>query len=131
APSIRLLEALIGVDGVVAEPAVVADEVPLRLRIETRTQPIDNALVGVQINAATGAAIRTDAFLLLEEPDTLLVEKVLAAQGADRTKIDDIGRQFVVERDAGEGINLLVIATVGDLQFGLAADLPREADTAR
>src|SRR5262249_6180916 len=63
-------------------------------------------------------------------PDALLVEEVLAAQRADRAEIDDVGGQLVIERIAGEDVNLGMMAAVCDLQLGLAADLAREADAA-
>src|SRR5205085_2806415 len=67
----------------------------------------------------------------LEEPDALLVQEVLAAQGPDRAQIDDIAGQLVVHRLAGEDVDLFAVAAVGDHQFAAAADFAREADAAR
>ena len=58
-------------------------------------------------------------FCGLQVPDALLVEEILAAQGADGAEIDDVAGQLVVERLAGEDVDLGVIAAVDDLQFGL------------
>ena len=48
-------------------------------------------------------------FGILEEPDALLVKKILAAQGADRAEIDDVAGQLVVQRLAREDVDLGVM----------------------
>ena len=50
----------------------------------------------------------------------MLVEEILAAQGPDRAEIDDVAGQLVVERLAGEDVDLGVVAAVDDLQLGRA-----------
>src|SRR5437660_46488 len=82
-----------------------------------RPQPVDNVLVAIGPDAAAGAAVGANAPLRLEEPDALLVQEVLAAQGADRTQIDDVAGQLVVARLAGEDVDLGVVAAVDDLQL--------------
>ena len=102
----------------VAEPAVVAHEMALRLRIVARPQAIDDVLIAVQLNATAGRTIGANALLGLQVPDALLVEKILAAQRADRAEIDDIAGQLVVERIAGENVDLGMMAAIDDLQLG-------------
>src|SRR5262249_18333040 len=75
----------------------------------------------------TGAAVRANALLRLQKPDALLVKKVLAAQGADRTDVDHVARQLVVARFTWKHVDFGVCATVDDQQFPGAADLAGEA----
>src|SRR5437879_7332432 len=96
----------------------------LSLGILSRPQPIDDVLIRVQMNAATGAAIRTDAVRILEIPDALFIEKIFAAQSPDRADIDDIAGELIVARLTGENVDLRVMAAIDDLQLGRAADLP-------
>src|SRR5205085_5973728 len=98
APHHRPQEALRRVDVVVAEPALVAHEVALRLRVVARPEAVDDALVAVAINTAPRRAVGADALFRLEVPDAVLVQEVLAAQRPDRTEVHDIPRQLVVER---------------------------------
>src|SRR5207237_201086 len=93
-------------------------------------QAIDDVLVAVEVDAASRRAVSTDAFLRLEIPDPLFVEEVLAAQRPDRTEVDDVAGELVVERFAGEDVDLGMMAAMGDLQLGLSADLAGEADAA-
>src|SRR6202011_1260000 len=81
--------------------------------------------------AAPGAAVGADALLRFQVPDALLVEEVLAAEGADGAQIDDVAGQLVVQWLAGEDVDLGVAAAVDDLQLGGAGNLAREADAAR
>src|SRR5229473_6699932 len=103
----------------------------LSLGIFSWPQAIDNVLVRVEVNAAAGAAIGTDAFRVLEIPNPLLIKKILAAQGADRTDINHIAGEFIVARLAGKNVDLRVMAAIDDLQLGRAADLASEAHAAR
>ena len=57
-------------------------------------------------------------FCVLQVPDALLVEEVLAAQRADRAEVDDVAGQLVLQRLAGEDVDLGVVAAVDDLQLG-------------
>src|SRR5262249_34677378 len=127
----RSPEPLGRIDVVKTESALVADEVALRLWIGPRPQAVHDVLVAIDVDAAPGAAIRADALLLLQIPDALFVEKVLAAQGADGAQIDDVAGQFVLQRLAGKHVNLAAVTAVDDLQFGRSSDLAREADAAR
>ena len=52
-------------------------------------------------------------FDLLQVPDALLVEEVLAAQRADRAEIDDVAGELVLQRPAGKDVDLLVVAAAG------------------
>src|SRR5262249_11139913 len=88
-------DALGRVREVIAVATLVANEVPLRLRVGARTQPIDDVLVGIDVNAATGAASRADTVGGFQIPDALLVKEILATERADRAEIDDIAREFV------------------------------------
>src|SRR5439155_25688446 len=101
------------------------------LGILSRMQAIDDVFILVDKDAAAGATIRTDAFLGLEEPDPLLVEEILAAQCADRTEIDHVASQLVVQGLARKDVDLGMIAPVDDLEFCGATDLTGEADAAR
>ena len=49
-------------------------------------------------------------FGVLQVPDALLVEEVLAAERADRAEIDDVAGQLVFQRLAGEDVDLRVMA---------------------
>ena len=62
----------------------------LRLRIEARPEAIDDVLILVHEDAATGAATGADALMRSQIPYPLLVQEILAAQSADRAKIDDV-----------------------------------------
>src|SRR5579864_1994934 len=64
---------------VVAEAALVAHEIALGLRVLARSETVDDVFIGVEIDAAPRAAIRAHAVLLLQVPDALLVEEILAA----------------------------------------------------
>src|SRR6185436_217574 len=90
-----------------------------------------DVLVIVHPDAATRRAIRADALLRFEKPDSLLVQKVVAAQRPNRAEVNDVPRQLVVERLAWEDVDLGVMPPADDLQLGRAADLAREADAAR
>ncbi len=70
-------------------------------------------------------------FWFLEEPHALLVEKVLAAQGADRAEIDDVAGQLVVDRLAGEDVDLGMMAAVDHLQLGACRQISRVKRTQR
>src|SRR5438132_13978935 len=83
------------------------------------------------MNAAASAAIRADAFCFLQVPDALLVQEILAAEGADRTEIDDVAGQLVLQRVTGEDVDLGPVAAIDDLQFGRARNLARETNAAR
>ncbi len=48
--------------------------------------------------------------VLGEEPGPLLVEEVLVEQGADGAEVDDVAGQRVVDRVAGEDVDLGVVA---------------------
>ncbi len=131
APHHRPGKALDGVDIVVAQPAVVAHEIALRLLVFARPQTVDDVFVAVEENAATRRAVGTDTVLRLEVPDAVLVEEVLATQGTDGAQVHHVARQLVVERLVGKDVDFAVMAAVDDLQFGGAADLAGEADAAR
>ena len=68
--------------------------------------------------------------VLLHEPDALLVQKVLVAQRPDRAQIDHVARQLVVQRIAGEDVDLFVAAAIDDHQLAGAGDLAGEAHAA-
>ncbi len=53
------------------------------------------------------------------------------ASASDRAEIDDVARQLVVDRIAGEDVDFAVVPAIDDFQFGAAGDLAGEADTAR
>ena len=60
----------------------------------------NNTSLFVSTNAAAGRTAGTDAVLGLEIPDALRIEEILRAGCTDRAEIDDVARQFVVERFA-------------------------------
>src|SRR5262249_11346118 len=91
----------------------------------------DDVLIVIDEDAATRAAIGTDALLRLEEPDPMFVQEVLAAQGPNRTEIDHVAREFVVDWPARENIDLGMMAAVDDVQLRRTANFAREANTAR
>src|SRR5260370_3410356 len=103
----------------------------LSLGILSWPQAIHDVLIGIQMDAAAGAAIRANAFRAIEIPDPLFIEKILAAQGADRTDINHIAGKLIVARFAREDVNLGVMAAIDDLQLGRAADLARDPNSAR
>ena len=108
----REREPLVAVDVLPAEAAFVAHEVALRPAGFARLEAIDAVFVLVDVDAAAGAAVGADALGRLQPPDALLVEEVLAAQGADRAEVDDVARELVVARVAGEDVDLFVRAAV-------------------
>src|SRR5262249_1396935 len=66
-----------------------------------------------------------------QAPNPLLVQKILASQGADGAEVNNIGGQLVINRLIGEDVDLGVMAPVDDLQLSRAGDLARKADAAR
>src|SRR5439155_7185514 len=110
--------------------ALVANEVALGLGVDAGPQPVDDVLVRVQMNTTTGTAIGANAVGLLQIPNALLVQEILAAQRPHGAEIDDVARQLVLQRHAGKDVNLRVVAALGDAEFRLAADFAREADAA-
>gem|GEM_PF-3995234 len=114
-PRHRPQEALLGIDVVITEPAVVAHEMALRLRIIARAQAINDILIAVQVDATAGRTIGANAVLGLEVPDAMRIEKILAAQCANRANIDHITSELVVERIARKNVDLGMIASVDDL----------------
>src|SRR5436190_19490403 len=127
----RPAQTLIGIHVVITETPQITHEMALSFRILARPKSVDDVLVGVQVDAAAGAAIGANAVRVLEIPDTLLVKEVLAAQGANGADVNNVAGQLVVARLAGKDIDLRMIAAVNDLQFGRATDLAREANAAR
>src|SRR5262249_36523485 len=105
--------------------------IPLRLGVLPRPEAVNDVLVMIDEDATARTTIRTDALLILQVPDPLLVEEILAAQGSDRTQIDHVAGQFIVTGFAGKDVDFRMVAAVDDLQLGGAADLAREADAAR
>ena len=76
----------------------------LRFGIFPWPQAVNDVLVGIQMDAAAGAAIGADAIGVFQVPDPLLIKEILAAQGADRANIDDVARQVVVARLARKNV---------------------------
>ena len=71
------------------------------------------------------------AVVLREEPDPLLVQEVLVEQGPDRAEVDDVAGQRVVDRLAGEDVDLGVIAAPHHLELAGLGDLAGEPDAPR
>ena len=90
------------------EAAVVAHEVALSLRILARLEAEDSLVVLIDLDAASGRAIGADTVGGFQPPDSLLIEKILAAKCSDRTKINNVSSQFVIARFTGEDIDFFV-----------------------
>ncbi len=100
-------------------------------RIFAWPQSIDPIVVLVDMDRTSRAAPIANAVLTLQPPNSLLVEEILAAQRTDRTEVNDVTGQFVVAGMPFGDFDLLDAATADHVQFGGAADLPREADATR
>ena len=57
---------------------------------------------------------------LLEQPDALLEEEILVEQRPDRAEVDDVAGEFVVERLAGEDVDLFLVPAAIDEQLARA-----------
>ena len=102
APLLRQREPLLAVHVLPAEPAFVAHEVPLRLRIRPRPQAVDVVFVLIDVDAAARAAIGADAVRRLQPPHALLVQKILAAQCADRAQVDHVAASLLLHGSPGK-----------------------------
>src|SRR5262249_35242568 len=103
----------------------------LRLQIDARPQTINDVFVVVDFNATARAATGAHAGLFFQEPDALFVEKILAAQGANRAEIDHVARELVFERLAREDVDLGMVAAIDDLQLRRARYFARETHAPR
>ena len=108
------------VDVVPAIAALVTDPPGVHVGILAWLEPVDRVLVVLGVDGAAGGAAAADVGLPLHEPDTLLVEEVLVAERAHRAEVDDVAGEFVVERMAGEDVDLLLRAAAGDHQLARA-----------
>ena len=70
-------------------------------------------------------------FCVLQKPDALLVKELLAAQGPDRADVDDVAGQLVVDRFAGEDVDLGVMAAAGRLCNSAVPEISRVKRTQR
>jgi len=64
---------------VIAEAAFVTHEMALRQQVDARPQSINDVFIVVDVDAAACAAAGANAGLVLQEPNSLLVEKIFAA----------------------------------------------------
>jgi len=104
---------------------------PAPSRVVPRAQAIDDVLVRIDVGAAPGRTAVTHAVGGLQIPDALFVEEVLAAERADRTEINDVPGELVLQRSTWENVNLFVVPATGDVQFRGAADFARESHAPR
>jgi hypothetical protein len=70
------------------------------VRVVARLQPIDLILVFFHADGTASGTSRTDMRSFVDEPDTLLVEKILVSQGSDRAQINHISRHLVFQGKA-------------------------------
>ena len=77
--------------------AVVADPPLVDQRILARLDPVDAVLVLFDPDRAAGRAAGADAAMPPQEPDPLLIQKILVAQRPDRAEIDHVARELVVQ----------------------------------
>ncbi len=84
-------------DVVIAVTAIVAHPPFVDVEILARLKPPDVILILFDRDRAAGRATGANSSVLLEEPHTLLVQKILVPQGAHRAQVDDIARQFVIQ----------------------------------
>jgi hypothetical protein len=95
---------------VVAEPALVADEIAVDLGVVAwaesgRCGRLVFFPVVVDDDIAALAAAMADARAFLEEPHPLFETEIAAGHGPDRAEIDDIEGVAVVEGPAGKDID--------------------------
>ena len=107
-----------------AVAAVVAHPPLIDVGIFARFEAVDRILIVFGENRAARGTAAAHIRLALQKPDPLLVEEVLVAQGPHRTEIDDVAGEFVVEREAGEDIDLLLRAPIDHHQFARPRHLP-------
>ena len=118
------------VEMVPAVPAVVAHPPLIDVGILTRLEAVDGVLVVFGDDRASCRAAAADVRLALQEPDALLVEEVLVAKGSNRTEVDDVAGEFVVEGEAGEDRDLLLGAAVDHHQLTRSRHLTGEPHAA-
>src|SRR5207248_10718175 len=106
---IRIANRLVAVARIIADPPLID------LGVIARLDAIDYALIPFQPDIFSAGIDGRDRWRLLQQPDTLLEEKILIEQRADGADINDISRQFVIQRLAGENINLLLMSAAIDL----------------
>ena len=105
------------VEVVPAVPTIVAHPPLVDVGILPRLEAVDGVLVVFGDDRASCRAATADVRLALQEPDPLLVEEVLVAKGSDRTEVDDVAGEFVIEGEAGEDRDLLLGAAVDHHQL--------------
>ena len=101
-------------DGFIRITRVIADPPLIDLRVIARLDAMNDPFIMIEINVLPTRIHRTDGRRALQQPYALLKEKILIEQRADRTQVDDIPRQFIIDRPAGENINLLLVTAPVD-----------------
>src|SRR5262245_50883051 len=95
-----------------AKPPLVTHPPVVYAGIESRLEPIDDAVVLFDRDRATRRASRADAVGRLEEPDTLVHQEVLVEQTSNRTDVNHVALQLVFERLTGKDVDLGAIAAI-------------------
>src|SRR4029434_4700071 len=88
----------------------VANPVAVDRFVNSRFEPRDAVLIGLDANIAAGAAAGTDRRGLIKIPNPDFETKIAVGERADRTDIDDVGRQRIVEHSVRKQTERATIA---------------------
>src|SRR5690606_32021860 len=91
---------------------------------------VNAALVVLDPDVVAAGGDAVDGRGSLQEPHALGEQEVLVEQRAHRADVDDVRAQLVVQRPAGEDIDLALVAAAGDHQLARAGHFAGEAHAA-
>jgi len=77
-------------------------------------ESIDLGVVGIDADVVAAGRDTVDRGRALEEPDALGEEEILVEERADGAEIDDVAGELVVEGQAREDVDLVLVAAAED-----------------
>ena len=125
------LQAIRAVDALVAEAVAIGDPALVDRFVLARHHAHEPPTQHVPVEVGAEAVVRRDQRVLRHFPRPRAVAERLAVERADRTQVDDVARQLVVDALLDVGADLAVLATVVGAEFLHARDVLPEAHAAR
>ena len=124
-------QAIRAVDRLVAEAVPIRQPDLVDRLVGRRDHALDPVAPHVQVDIGADRIMRRDRVLLREFPGAGRITVRLGGQGADRTQVDHIARQFGLDMLFYIGADLHILAPAGRAQFAHAGDLLAETHAAR
>ena len=116
-------QAIRAVDRLVAEAVPIRQPDLVDRLVGRRDHALDPVALDMQVDIGADRIMRRDRVLLCEFPGAGRITIGLGGQGADRTQVDDITRQFGLDMLFYIGADLHILAPARRAQFAHAGDL--------